>query len=115
MLGRKLQARAERVFVAWHLFRGGGCTRPLLQARLDSPARAFERVLKAGSRCADSKAATFCANVLELLPAVWRYVVSEGVEPTNNHAERVPRRGVLGRNNAFGCQSAARCRSWGGC
>jgi hypothetical protein len=30
-------------------FRGGGCTRPLLQARLDSPARACERVLEAGS------------------------------------------------------------------
>ena len=110
VLGRKLQARAERVFVEWHLFRGGGCTRPPLQARLDSPARAFERVLKAGSRCADSTAAPFCANVLELLPVVWRFVVSDGVEPTNNHAERVLRRGVLWRKNAFGCQSAAGCR-----
>jgi hypothetical protein len=94
VLGRKLQARAERVFVAWHLFRGGGCTRPLLQARLDSPARAFERVLKAGGRCADCKAATSCANVLELPPAVWRFVVSDGVEPITNPAERVLRRGV---------------------
>jgi len=91
-------------------FRGGGCTPPLLQARLDSPARAFERVLKAGSRCADSKAATFCANVLELLPAVWRFVVTEGVEPTNNHAERLLRRGVLWRKNAFGSHSEAGCR-----
>jgi transposase len=38
------------------------------------------------------------------------FVVSEGVEPTNNHAERVLRRGVLWRKNAFGCQSAAGCR-----
>jgi transposase len=109
-LGQKLQALAERVFVEWHLFRGGGCTRLELQARLDGPARAFERALKAGRRCAESKAATFCANVLELLPAVWRFVVSEGVEPTNNHAERVLRRGVLWRKNAFGCQSEAGCR-----
>ncbi len=70
----------------------------------------MERALKAGRRCADSKAATFCANVLALLPAVWRFVVSEGVEPTNNHAERVLRRGVLWRKNAFGCQSEAGCR-----
>jgi len=48
--------------------------------------------------------------VLELLPAVWRFVVSGGVEPTNNQAERVLRRGVLWRKNAFGCQSAAGCR-----
>jgi transposase len=52
-------------------------------------------LLRAGGRCADAKAATFCANVLELLPALWRFVVTEGVEPTNNHAERLLRRGVL--------------------
>jgi transposase len=109
-LGEKLQRLAQRVFEEWHLFRGGGCDRPTLQARLDGPARALERLLKAGRRCADSKAATFCANVLELLPAVWRFVVSDGVEPTNNHAERVLRRGVLWRKNAFGCQSEAGCR-----
>jgi transposase len=109
-LGRRLQGLAERVFTEWHLFRGGGCDRQQLQRRLDGPARAFERVLKAGRRCADSKAATFCANVLELLPAVWRFVVSEGVEPTNNHAERVLRRGVLWRKNCFGSHSEAGCR-----
>jgi transposase len=109
-LGQKLQGLAERVFTEWHLFRGGGCDRQQLQVRLDSPARAFERLLKAGRRCTDSKAATFCRNVLELLPAVWRFVVSEGVEPTNNHAERVLRRGVLWRKNAFGSHSEAGCR-----
>src|SRR6266567_3806326 len=109
-LGQKLQGLAERVFTEWHLFRGGGCDRPTLQVRLDGSARAFERVLKAGRRCADRKAATFCRNVLELLPAVWRFVVSDGVEPTNNHAERVLRRGVLWRKNAFGSHSEAGCR-----
>jgi transposase len=109
-LGEKLQRLAERVFEEWHRFRGGGSDRRALQERLDGPARALERVLRAGRRCADAKAATFCANVLELLPAVWRFVVSEGVEPTNNHAERLLRRGVLWRKNAFGCHSAAGCR-----
>src|SRR5205814_10264337 len=67
-------------------------------------------VLKAGRRCADRKAARCCANVLELLPAVGRFAVSDGVAPTNNHAERVLRRGVLWRKNAFGAHSAAGCR-----
>ena len=48
--------------------------------------------------------------MLALLPAVGRFVVTEGVEPTNNHAERLLRRGVLWRKNAFGSSSAA-----GGC
>jgi transposase len=109
-LGEKLQRIAERVFEQWHLFRGGGLSRAGLQRRLNDTAEELERLLKRGRRCADVKAATFCANVLELLPAVWRFVVSEGVEPTNNHAERLLRRGVLWRKSSFGCTSEAGCR-----
>src|SRR5262249_51157361 len=60
--------------------------------------------------CADAKAAAFCENVLALLPAVWRFVVTDGIEPTNNHAERLLRRGVLWRKSAFGCTSVTGCR-----
>jgi transposase len=109
-LGKKLQRVGGRVFEEWHLFRGGGCGRRELQLRLSPDAERLERLLRAGRRCADAKAATFCANVLEVLPAVWRFVVTEGIEPTNNHAERVLRRGVLWRKGAFGCSSAAGCR-----
>jgi transposase len=109
-LGQKLRRLAEQVFAEWHLFRGGGFDRQALPERLDAPARELERLLRAGRRCADAKAATFCANVLGLLPAVWRFVVTEGVEPTNNHAERLLRRGVLWRKNAFGSHSEAGCR-----
>lgn len=109
-LGEQLQQVAERVFEEWHLFRGGGGGRLELQRRLSPDAARLERLLKAGRRCADAKAATFCGNVLELLPAVWRFVVTEGIEPTNNHAERLLRRGVLWRKSAFGCSSAAGCQ-----
>jgi transposase len=109
-LGEALLRVERRVFEEWHLFRGGTFGRRALQNHLDAEAREFERLLEAGCGCADTKAAAFCANLLELLPAVWRFVVSEGVEPTNNHAERLLRRGVLWRKNAFGCHSAGGCR-----
>jgi transposase len=109
-LGEKLQRIAARVFEEWHLFRGGAFGRRALQNHLDGEARELERLLRAGRRCADTKAAAFCENVLALLPAVWRFVVTDGVEPTNNHAERLLRRGVLWRKNAFGSQSEAGCR-----
>ncbi len=109
-LGKALQAIAARVFQEWHLFRGGGIDRLTLQKHLNGPAEELERLLRAGCHCADPKAATFCENLLELLPALWRFVVSEGVEPTNNHAERLLRRGVLWRKNAFGSQSEDGCR-----
>jgi len=63
-----------------------------------------------GTSCADSKTATFCANLLALEPALWTFLYEEGVEPTNNHGERVLRTGVLWRKNSFGCHSAEGCR-----
>jgi transposase len=109
-IGQELLAITGRVFEQWHLFRGGGFDRSTLSYRLDADARAFERLLNEGRGCADAKAAAFCANILALLPAVWRFVVSDGIEPTNNHAERLLRRGVLWRKNAFGCHSDGGCR-----
>jgi transposase len=109
-LGRSLFRIERRVFEEWHLFRGGTFGRRALQNHLNDDAREFERLLEEGCRCADAKAAAFCENVLASLPAVWRFVVTEGIEPTNNHAERLLRRGVLWRKNAFGCHSAEGCR-----
>ncbi len=50
------------------------------------------------------------ARVLKVYPALWTFVVVEGVEPTNNHAERVQRLAVLLRKNCFGCHSDTGCR-----
>src|SRR5271157_3566940 len=100
----------RRIFKAWHLFRGGGLSRAQLQKRLKPIARHLRQVLDAGRACADSKTANFCSNLLNLEPALWRFVDTEGVEPTNNHAERILRRGVLWRKISFGCHSAAGCR-----
>jgi transposase len=96
----------RRVFHEWHLFRGGSIDRPALQRRLDPEGRRLERLLRRGRACGDAQVTTFCANLLALLPGGWRFVVTEGIEPTNNHAERLLRRGVLWRKNAFGCHSA---------
>ncbi len=42
--------------------------------------------------------------------SLWTFVDREGVEPTNNHAERVLRRAVLWRRRSFGCHSPEGCR-----
>ena len=36
-----------------------------------------------------TKAAAFCANLLAVEAALWTFVRKEGVEPTNNHIERL--------------------------
>lgn len=106
-IGRTGLEVVECLFADWWEFRRGELDRAALQARLEPIARELQGVLERGRGCADAKAATFCANVLELYPALWLFAAVEGVEPTNNHAERILRMGVLWRKNAFGCHSAA--------
>jgi len=51
-----------------------------------------------------------CQNILKLAPALWTFVTMEGVEPTNNAAERALHRAVIWRRRSFGTQSAAGSR-----
>src|SRR5258706_11065683 len=46
-----------------------------------------------------------CEDILEHREALWTFVEREGVEPTNNHAERELRSFVLWRRRSFGSQS----------
>jgi transposase len=102
----------RRVFKAWHRFRGGGEaeSRDELVQRFLPIIREFDRLLERGCRCADPAVATFCENLMSLGEALWMFVAEENVEPTNNHAERVLRQGVLWRKTSFGCASERGCR-----
>jgi transposase len=98
------------VFELWHLFRGGGCTRADLQDRMMPLVFELRAILQSGLRSRDRKLARFCTRLLDVYPAFWTFVSDEGIEPTNNHAERVQRRAVLWRRRSFGCHSADGCR-----
>jgi transposase len=100
----------RRVFELWHLFRGGGCTRAELDKHIVPLMFELREILLAGRRSRDGKLARFCGRLLAVDSALWTFVCVEGVEPTNNHAERVQRRAVLWRRRSFGCHSADGCR-----
>jgi len=100
----------EVLFDLWHTFRGGGLSRAQLQRQLATVRQTLHEWLELGCACKDTKAAAFCANLLAVESAMWTFVRQEGVEPTNNHIERLLRPGVLWRKNAFGCHSDAGCR-----
>jgi transposase len=46
-----------------------------------------------------------CREILAVEPALWTFVHTQGVEPTNNAAERILRQGVLWRKGSFGTDS----------
>jgi transposase len=107
--GEKGLAAVGLLFHEWHLFRGGG-PRAAMQREL-APVRELTREwLEEGARCGDAKAAALCGNLLAVEPALWTFLCKRGVEPTNNHIERLLRPGVLWRKNAFGCHSEQGCR-----
>ena len=100
----------KKVFAAWHLFRDGRITRKQLEKQLAPVVRRLNRVLIEGLLGDDPKVETFCDNVLALEPALWTFVTTKGVEPTNNFMERLLRRAVMWRKRSFGCWSATGCR-----
>ncbi len=109
-IGEKCLAIKDRVFEVWHLYRGGGLSWAQMDEQMASAMLELMAVLESGARSRDAKLARFCNRVLSVYPALWTFVVTAGVEPTNNHAERVQRQAVLYRKNCFGCQSESGCR-----
>ncbi len=98
------------VFTLWWEYREGLINRPSLGTQLEPLIEELRVALERGSGCADAKVMAFCDNLLALSPALWLFAGLEGVEPTNNHAERILRMGVLWRKNAFGCHRESGCR-----
>jgi transposase len=110
-VGRTGLKIVKKVFAAWHEFKDGRCTRAQLEAQLAPVMNRMNRMLLEGAILGDDKTvATFCENVLALEPALWKFVTTEGVEPTNNFMERLVRLAVLWRRRSFGCASQAGCR-----
>jgi transposase len=48
---------------------------------------------------------SLCTELLSLWEAMWTFTTVEGVEPTNNAAERALRPAVLWRKGCYGTQS----------
>jgi transposase len=74
-----------------------------LQARLG-------RLLRRGLENPDRKAAGLCRELTKWWAALWTFSRVEGVDPTNNGAERALRPAVLWRKGSFGADSEAGSR-----
>ena len=100
----------RKLFAAWRDFREGVLDRPGLRAALEPVSQDLHAALEAGVSCPNKKAGRFCRNVLDVYPALWTFARVEGVEPTNNRAERTLRPAVIWRKISFGNHSQGGCR-----
>jgi transposase len=104
-IGDALLAQAHQMFTWWHRVREGTLNRSTFRSYMTPLRREVERLLEVGSRCGVPKTAGTCQDILKRREALWTFVQVDGVEPTNNVAERSLRPGVLWRKGSFGTQS----------
>jgi transposase len=104
-IGEALLAKAHQMFTWWHRVCEGTLKRSTFQSYMSPLRREVERLLEAGSRCGVSTTEGMCHEILKRREALWTFVQVEGVEPTNNVAERSIRPGVQRRKISFGTQS----------
>jgi transposase len=109
-IGRWGLAEIQRLFALWHRFRAGEFGRETLQRRLIPLQARLGRLLRRGQESSDRKAAGLCRDLIRWWPALWTFARVDGLEPTNNVAERALRPAVLWRKGSFGADSAAGSR-----
>jgi transposase len=105
-IGEALREQTRQIFHWWHRVRDGTLTHAHFRIVIRPMRRHVARLLKAGQSCGIAKTEGVCREVLKVYDALWTFVRVEGVEPTNNAAERAIRPGVLWRKGSFGTQSA---------
>lgn len=109
--GEAAMAQMTKLFVTWHRFRDGELTRADLQQEMAPIQAEVGRLVECGrDELPWEKARGFCRDLLWVWPALWTFVEVEGVEPTNNAAERAVRPAVLWRKGCYGTDSEAGSR-----
>jgi transposase len=104
--GKQLLDYTGLLFDYWHDFKAGKLDREKLVAWMVPVRQQVEALLERASAADVAGLSGSCADILAHKAALWTFVETEAVEPTNNHAEREVRAFVMWRKRSFGTQSA---------
>lgn len=105
-LAGRMLAGVERMFTYWHLFKEGRLDRAGLLEKTRGFRDQFARFCLMGSRqSADKRWRNLGADMRRLRADVFRFLHQEGIEPTNNTAERGLRGAVIWRRGSQGTRS----------
>jgi transposase len=106
-LGERLLKLAAAVFDLWHRHRQ---RLPSLRRALAPLQRRMHRLLREGGRCGIPGVAGLCQYLLRQEAALRCFARVAGIDPTNNHAERMLRPAVQWRKKCLGSHCEAGCR-----
>lgn len=106
-IGDALTVEKDQMFVWWHRVRDGTLSRSSFKRYMLPLQHRFAAILEKGTRtCANAKTGRTCQKLLDHFDAMWTFVYREGLEPTNNDAERALRHAVILRKLCFGSHSS---------
>ena len=121
VFGAQLLGLQRKLFEQWRLYKDGSIDWPVLQQSCKPIRLAFEATLQQvvelgiqrGERTLWASTVRSCQKLLKVADALWTFLETEGIEPTNNAAERALRPAVIQRKVSHGVQSAngAICRA----
>jgi transposase len=120
-IGAELLALQQQLFGHWHRYKDGtidwnqlqqSC-RPIRQHFESTLQRVVELGCQRGERTPWASTVRTCQQLLKVADGLWTFLEIEGIEPTNNAAERALRQSVIQRKISHGVQSrqGAICRS----
>jgi transposase len=96
-----------RVFAAWRAYQDDHQNRERLQAEIAPIQTELRQLLQDASpkKARNRWHRRFANNLLKIWPALWTFTIIDGVQPTNNPAERALRAPVIHRKVSLGTQS----------
>jgi len=120
-IGAQLLVQQQQLFAHWHQWKDGLLAWPQLQHRCHPIRLAFEATLQQvvdlgcerAERTPWAQTVRTCRQLVLRKQALWSFLETPGIEPTNNAAERALRQSVIHRKISHGVQSRAGglCRS----
>lgn len=112
-IGRDLLAQEKKLFRQWQKVRNGTLSREKFKALILPIRNRLREILSSSAeyeitskeKTPLSQTVRTCRQLLKVEVALWLFVEIEGLEPTNNEAERAIRPAVLWKRTSFGSQS----------
>lgn len=114
-IGEALLKLEEELFKLWYQVRDGTLSRCEFQLKVQFIRDSIKSCLQEAAnyevgykeKTPFAKTVRTCRQILKVERALWLFVDVEGVEPTNNAAERAIRPAVIWRRTSFGSQTQA--------
>ena len=104
-IGEHLLGLSDALFEWWHRVRDGTLARSTFQQYVSVLRKECRKQLELGTQCGCARTAGTCRELLLDERYLWTFVRREGIEPTNNAAERSLRHAVLWRKSSYGTAS----------